>query len=254
MFKTHITNVYGETIYKKTLLLQKLKIRASSAKNRWIFLTRCVHHKVLPPSFKSRPVLNTRRGRDITFKYDLKMLQATAAEAKKSFHKLNSEIKLLSRELSIELAVDDHNVVTRITEKSRENAFLKLREKLKTKFERISGRRKVSEGQTMSSVVKSAVLNLTDKTVSDGQLSLLNLGPKFVPALKKAPVMDIITSTEIAAIELSKKTENIVDAERMRYDVSKLLTKYINVKLPSNLDRQQLQGSKDWTVTNGCNC
>ena len=94
-------------------LLQKLKIRASSAKNRWIFLTRCVHHKVLPPSLKPRPVLKTRRGRDITFKYDLKMLQATAAEAKKSFHKLNSEIKLLSRELSIELAVDDHNVVTR---------------------------------------------------------------------------------------------------------------------------------------------
>ena len=82
------------------------------------------------------------------------MLQATAAEAKKSFHKLNSEIKLLSHELSIELAVDDHNVVTRITEKSRENAFLKLKEKLKTKFERISGRRKISEGQTMS-VVKS---------------------------------------------------------------------------------------------------
>ena len=206
MFKSHITNVYGETIYKKTLLLQKLKIRASSAKNRWIFLTRCVHHKVLPPSFKSRPVLNTRRGRDLTFKYDLKMLQATAAEAKKSFHKLNSEIKLLSHELSTELVIDDYNVVTRITEKSRENAFLKLKEKLKTKFERISGRRKVSEGQTMS-VVKSAVLNLTDKTVSDGQLSLLNLGPKFVPALEKAPVMDIITSTEIAAIELSKKTE-----------------------------------------------
>ena len=44
---------------------------------------------------------------------------------------------------------------------------------------------------------------------------------------------------------MSKKTENIVDAERMRYDVSKLLTKYINVNLPSNLDRQQLQGLKE---------
>ena len=44
---------------------------------------------------------------------------------------------------------------------------------------------------------------------------------------------------------MSKKTENIVDAERMRYDVSKLLTKYINVKLPRNLDRQQLQGLKE---------
>ena len=31
----------------------------------------------------------------------------------------------------------------------------------------------------------------------------------------------------------------------MRYDVSKLLTKYIDVRLPSNLDRQQLQGLKE---------
>ena len=56
---------------------------------------------------------------------------------------------------------------------------------------------------------------------------------------KKSTFMEIVTSTEIAALKLEKDANN-VDAEGLRQDVSKLLGKYINKKLPSNLDSMDI--------------
>ena len=47
-------------------------------------------------------------------------------------------------------------------------------------------------------------LNLTPNDIPSSQLDLLNLGPKFVPALKNVPVLDIVTSTEQAALRIEK--------------------------------------------------
>ena len=81
------------------------------------------------------------------------------------------------------MADADYQVVTRITETSREHAFVRNKEQLKNKFERLSGKR--LKERTSLGLVKSAVLNLTKKEMSDGQLSLLNLGPKFVQLWKE---------------------------------------------------------------------
>ena len=84
--------------YKNTVLLQRLKIQSASTKNRWIFLLRCVHHKILPKSFHTRPVLRTQQGRNITFNYNMQMLKATSNNEKKQYHKLISDIKRLTNQ------------------------------------------------------------------------------------------------------------------------------------------------------------
>ena len=56
--------------------------------------------------------------------------------------------------------------------------------------------------------------------------------------------MEIMTSTEIAAQELNKQ-EKLVEAERLRHDVSGILGKFINKKLPSNLTKDQQIALKD---------
>ena len=85
---------------------------------------------------------------------------------------------------------------------------------------------------------------MSEKQLSESQTELLNLGPKFVPTLQKVPYMDIITSTELAAIDLNKANKNH-DSERLRHDVSNILSKYITKKIPSNLSKQQQQALRE---------
>ncbi len=56
--------------------------------------------------------------------------------------------------------------------------------------------------------------------------------------------MEIMTSTEIVAQELSKQ-EKQVQAERLRHNVSGILEKFINKKLPSYLTKDQQITLKD---------
>ena len=52
--------------------------------------------------------------------------------------------------------------------------------------------------------MKTAVLNLTGKTVDKNVSSLLDLGPNFVPTPKFMPYMEIITAIESQALKLSE--------------------------------------------------
>ena len=81
--------------------------------------------------------------------------------------------------------------------------------------------------------VKSAVLNLVEDDIPDNHNQLLNLGPSFVPTIKKIPYMDIIEATEIAAIGLEKNNEN-EKAQQLRHNIVSILSVSKNPK--SNLD------------------
>ena len=94
--------------------------------------------------------------------------------------------------------------------------------------------------------MKSAVLNLTnDGELTKNQIDLLDLGPKFVPALKTAPIMDIITSVEAVASTMNGSIEEVSDSENLHHDVSNILLKYAGKRLPSNLTRQQNNSLKE---------
>ena len=66
-------------------------------------------------------------------------------------------------------------------------------------------------------------------------MQLLNVGPKFVPTYSnQPPYMDIIQTTETCALEL-ENDRYFEKAERLREDVSKIISKDVNKKHPNNL-------------------
>ena len=99
MLKTYIINAYGEANYKKTTKLQHLSKKAANAKNQWIFLKKCHHHRVIPKSFRTRPTLLTKHGKNITFKYNLQMLKATENTVKKKYNIILVCIKEVKEDL-----------------------------------------------------------------------------------------------------------------------------------------------------------
>ena len=57
--KNLFTTSYGEKTYKHTFNLQKMKVKASIAKNQLIFLERCIKNNILPKSFSLRPSIKS---------------------------------------------------------------------------------------------------------------------------------------------------------------------------------------------------
>ena len=69
------------------------------------------------------------------------------------------------------------------TEKSRENEFVKNKEHLICKFSELQATPIKRNNQQITTIyVKPSIINFTDVALTDHQTSLLNLGPKFVPA------------------------------------------------------------------------
>ena len=242
MFRQLINITYGKVTSKKTSKLQQLKKQAASAKTRWIFLTKCLHHRVLPKSFASKPMVsNSTRAKNLTFEYNISMLRVSRDLTKQRYHDLLKQIQLINSELREILDDHDYDAVHQLTESSRESVYRAMSMRLKKKFDYLSGHKSKQYVCTIGTI-KPAVLNLTDRNMTDAAMNLLNKGPKFVPAITKVPTLDIITSTEKAATQIERNSnvnDTCVEAERLRHEVSNILLKHVNKKLPSNLPREQ---------------
>ena len=84
-------------------------------------------------------------------------------------------------------------------------------------------------------------------------MSLLNLGPNFVPATKRIPFVDIISATEICALDLENSSKE-TDAEFLRQKVSHILNIDLCIKPWDNLSKPQrkalvqMKNNKDTTI------
>ena len=151
MLKQHLITTYGEVIQKKTTQIQRLKKQAAATKCRWIFLSRCTEHNVLPRSFRTRPVLRTRKAYLLTKEYKQKMLAKTRDEAKKQYHQRRRRIEEINSELQETVSREDHETIKLVTEKSREHKFQKESKRLKEKFERLKTEQ-TTQGRTQDLV------------------------------------------------------------------------------------------------------
>ena len=262
-YKASIINSYGDEIYKCTKKLQELKAKPAIAKNQWTFLNRCLFHHVIPKSFRTRSTLNTRKGWNITHMYDRQIMTATRNSVKEKYLKQLHMISTLSGELRTSMREPDYTNLENITNKAKEKTFIKERERLKKKFEVLStnrksfidvndGRQQIGRqqiGRQQIGRIKTTVLNLTNATLQPHITELLNLGPKFVPTPRSIPFMNIITSTESAAIDLDKVAKHH-ESENLRQQVSNTLSKFVNKKIPSNLNHSQCKALKELRMNN----
>ena len=209
-YKSTITNSYGDEIYNSTTKLQELKRKSSIAKNQWIFMDRCLFHDVIPKSFRTRPTLNTRKGWNIARTYNRQMLTATRNATREKYNKLLNKISTLSEVLQTSLSDSDYKDLDVMTNKTKENTFIKEREKLKQKFENLSSARssRVRNAKTIIDVnqrrqnfvktntnderiqkfIKTTVLNLTKKTCQIASHGASTAWPKVCADTKIHPI------------------------------------------------------------------
>ena len=238
-----LNDTYGKVVYKLSSKLQKLKKQAASAKNRWIFMSRCYYNKVLPKTFRSRPLVMSRKAINVTRSYNFDMLRIATNDAKQRYHYILKEMKQLSDRLKNKLSRDHFECLQQNLEYCWEKVYTSMNIRLKRKYEVLAGiSQHNSHNSSKNKIVNEAVLNLTSSEIPVSKLELLNLGPKFVPALKRVPVLDIVASTEQAALRIENQESfngSCIKAENLRHNVSKILLKCAKTKLPSNLTKKQ---------------
>ena len=125
---------HGEAIQRTTTKVQRLKKQAASAKCRWIVLERCVQNNVLSKSFKTRPLLKTKKAYRITREYNFKMLEITRDATKQQYHRHLRKIKEIEEDIEKKVTKED-NALIQTTNKAKENEFKKESQRLKAKFE-----------------------------------------------------------------------------------------------------------------------
>ena len=242
--KSHILASYGASVQKKTITLKEAKKDVAKSKNQFIFLQRCIKHKIIPKSLRTKCPLKTERSREIAKKYQFELLISVKNEAKRRYFKNVKEAEKVEEELRCVLNNEDMEIVKRVTEKSREEMFLRSKEKLVNKFESLRGNQPTTDqnAERPNTLVKDPVLNLAPSEIPETQKNLLSLGPKFVPTSTKIPYMDLVTTTEASALKLEYEKKD-KEAQTLRQDVLRVLKMAKPVK--DNLTREQRKAIKE---------
>ena len=240
--KNYLIANYGVGVQKKTIQLKETKKDVAKTKNQFIFLQRCVKHRLIPKSLRIKSPIKGRRTKEIVEKYRMELLISLKNTAKHRFFGNATKVKALQDDLRLLLSQADMEKVEAASEKAREAMFIRSKQRLVKKFDILRGPTNNVPAPAATRHVKDPFLNLADDEVPDNHKELLSLGPKFVPNMKKIPVMDIITTTEASALKLEFE-KKVCEAQILRKDVLRVLK--TSKPIEDNLSRGQRQSLKE---------
>ena len=66
--KNHLITNYGVGVQKKTIQLKEAKKNVAKTKNQFIFLQRCIKHRLIPKSLRIKSPIEGRRAKEIVQK------------------------------------------------------------------------------------------------------------------------------------------------------------------------------------------
>ena len=185
--------------------------------------------------------------------YSQKLIVIAKNGAKQRMNEATVKEKQICENLKRRINDEHFALIDRTTEKSKEKEFTKKKNHLINKFKKLKNSTEKKGKQKTTSYIKQAVINLTDIELTEEQMSLLNLGPNFVPATKRIPFMDIISATETCALDLENSSKE-TDAEFLHQKVGHILNKNLYLKLRDNLSKAQrkalvqINNNKDTTI------
>ena len=241
--KKLFTNCYGEKTYKHAVDLQKMKVKASIAKNQLIFLERCFKNNILPKSFRLKPLIKSIKGYNIMKDCSKKLVVLAKNNAKQRMYSSLKKVAEIKFYLKNILSEEHYILIQNVTDNSREKEFLKKKKQLIDKYNSLLNKYS-QRSNYKTSLIKTVILNLTNEEIPKHYEYLLNLAPKFVPKNKNLPLMDIITSTKSCALDMEQNHKES-EAVTLRQNVSNILQKNLNLKITSNLTKDERKALKE---------
>ena len=175
--KNHLITNYGVGVQKKTIQLKEAKKNVAKTKNQFIFLQRCIKHRLIPKSLKIKSLIEDRRAKEIVQKYRMELLISLKNSAKHRYFSCATKVKGLQDDLQLMLSKEDTEKIEAATEKAREAMFVRSKQRLVNKFNILRGLTNTVPETAATRHVKDPFLNLVGDEVPENHKELLNLGP-----------------------------------------------------------------------------
>ena len=174
----------------------------------------------------------------------MELLVSLKNTAKHRYFYCVTNVRTIQDDLRTILSAEDMLKIEEVSEKAREAMFTRSKERLVRKFNILLGLQPGPRQQSSveTKFVKDPVLNLVGDDIPEKQKALLDLGPKFVPNMRKIPFMDIITTAESSALKLEYE-KKVCEAQILRKNVLKVLK--MAKPIEDNLTREQRQTLKE---------
>ena len=202
-----------------------MKIKNAVSNNQMTFLQRCIYHNITPKSFRLKTPIKLKKAFNIRNVYEKKLIVIDKNNAKEKMHNAVLKVNEFCQTLKAKVSEEHYLLIQSVTEKSRENEFVKKKEHLICKCNELQTTSiKRNNQQIKTTYVKPSIIDLPGIALTSHQTSLLKLGPNFVPTEKRIYFMEIIIATEPVALNLEFHNKE-VDTESLRQNVCHILNK-----------------------------
>ena len=111
-----------------------MKIKNAVAKNQMIFLQRCIYHNITPKSFRLKTPTKSKKAFNIMNVHKKKLIVIAKNNAKGRMHNAALKVNELCQALKAKLSEEHYLLIQSLTEKLRENDFVKKKKYLICKF------------------------------------------------------------------------------------------------------------------------
>ena len=138
------------------------------AKNQMIFLQRRIYHNITLKSFQLKSPIKSRKAFNIMKVYKKKLMVIAKNNAKQRIHNAVLKVNELCKTLKAKVSEEHYLLIQSITEKTRENQFVKKKEHLICKFNELqTTSSKRNNQQITTTYIKPSIINLTDVALTD---------------------------------------------------------------------------------------
>ena len=138
------------------------------AKNQMIFLQRRIYHNITLKSFRLNSPIKSRKAFNIMKVYKKKLMVIAKNNAKQRIHNAVLKVNELCKTLKAKVSEEHYLLIQSITEKTRENQFVKKKEHLICKFNELqTTSSKRNNQQITTTYIKPSIINLTDVALTD---------------------------------------------------------------------------------------
>ncbi|XP_050528176.1 uncharacterized protein LOC126898279 [Daktulosphaira vitifoliae] len=142
-----------------------------------------------------------------------KLLRNEIMYIRRKLANIDNDLTEVKNKLNTELEQDTLSRLTNMVEKQQTKVYIKRENKQVEKFKRLEGKIQNKEKPNHNSNKKTAVVNLTDKELTNNELIILEKGFNFSLVPKKIPKEDIISSIENSLYQLEDHEKEIIRQE-----------------------------------------
>ena len=205
MTETRLTNnifqfiklQYGESMLADVRLLERTKLKYGNYTNHLRFSLRCLHANLLPNDLQLKCKVNTSRSREILHKAGKFLLQERIHLNHVTRDGLKQKVEELSSKLTQKLSTEEYDKISSIHAQNYEKVMTSVKERHVRKFNCLVAKTARIDQANKTIVDKERwIMNLSDKVLSETEISLLSKGMNFSITPKEVPVKEIISAVE----------------------------------------------------------